>query len=280
MRELKANVITKAIKQLCIDACCHLPKDVYQKMLEFKELEESPSAKIILADIMENAKIADDEEVPICQDTGMVVIFVEIGQDLHIIGNLEDAINEGVRQGYKDGYLRKSMVFEPLFKRENTKDNSPAIIHYKPVQGDKLYIKLAPKGAGSENKSVVKMLIPADGIEGVKQLVLETVLAAGPNSCPPLVVGVGIGGSMEMAAIISKKACIREIETKNPDPRYAKLEDELLEMINKTGIGPQGFGGTSTALKVHVEWYPTHIAMLPVAVNINCHAARHAHIVL
>ena len=280
MRELKAAAITKAIKKLCIDACCHLPQDVYQKMLEFKECEESPSAKIILADILENAKIAHEEEVPICQDTGMAVVFVELGQDLHIIGCLEDAINEGVRQGYIDGYLRKSMVSEPLYKRENTKDNTPAIIHYKVVQGDTIKIKLAPKGAGSENKSVVKMLIPADGIEGVKKLVLETVLAAGPNSCPPMVVGVGIGGSMEMAAISSKKACMRDIDTQNADPRYAQLEDELLEMINRTGIGPQGLGGTSTALKVHVEWYPTHIAMLPVAVNINCHAARHAHVEL
>lgn len=280
MKELQASTITNAIKQLCIDACCHLPQDVCQKILEYKELEESPSAKIILADILENARIAHDEEVPICQDTGLAIVFIECGQDLHIIGNLEDAINEGIRQGYTDGYLRKSMVFEPLFARENTKDNSPAIIHYKIVEGDTLKIKLAPKGAGSENKSIVKMLIPADGIEGVKKLVLETVLAAGPNSCPPLVVGVGIGGSMEMAAINSKKACIRDIETHNPDPRYAQLEEELLEMINKTGIGPQGLGGTSTALKVHIEWYPTHIAMLPVAININCHAARHAHIEL
>ncbi len=280
MKELDANIIIKAVKKLCIDACCHLPSDVYQKMSDCKELEESPSAKIILSDIMENAQIAHNEEVPICQDTGLTVVFVEIGQDLHITGNLEEAINEGVRQGYTDGYLRKSMVFEPLFERKNTKDNSPAIIHYKLVQGDKINIKLAPKGAGSENKSTVKMLIPADGIEGVKKFVLETVLAAGPNSCPPLVVGVGIGGSMEMAALNSKKACIRDIETKNADPRYAQLEEELLLMINKTGIGPQGLGGTTTALKVHVEWYPTHIAMLPVAVNINCHAARHAHIEL
>ena len=280
MKELESKLITKAVRQLCIDACCHLPQDVYQKMQEYKDREESPSAKIILADIMKNAQIAHDEEVPICQDTGLAVVFVEIGQDLHIIGSLEEAINEGVRQGYTDGYLRKSMVAEPLFERKNTKDNSPAIIHYKVVQGNKLNIKLAPKGAGSENKSIVKMLIPADGIEGVKKIVLETVLAAGPNSCPPLVVGVGIGGSIEMAAINSKKACIRDIGTKNADPRYAKLEDELLEMINQTGIGPQGLGGSTTALKVHIEWYPTHIAMLPVAVNINCHAARHAHIEL
>lgn len=280
MKELQASAITKAIKELCINACCHLPEDVFQEILKCKELEESPSAKIILADILENAKIAHNDEVPICQDTGLAVIFVECGQDLHIIGNLEDAINEGVRQGYTDGYLRKSMVSEPLFRRENTKDNTPAVIHYKIVDGDKLKMRLAPKGAGSENKSIVKMLIPADGIDGVKKLVLETVLAAGPNSCPPLVIGVGIGGSMEMAAINSKKACIRDIETYNPDPRYAQLEDELLEMINKTGIGPQGLGGTSTALKVHIEWYPTHIAMLPVAININCHAARHAHIEL
>ena len=204
-----------------------------------------------------------------------------MGQDVRIVGGgFEDAVNEGVRRGYVDGYLRKSCVAEPLFERKNTRDNTPAVIHTRIVPGDSLRLRLAPKGAGSENKSVLKMLVPADGIEGVRRVVLDAVLAAGPNSCPPLVVGVGLGGTMEVAAICAKKAAARDLESVNPDPRYAAFERELLEMINKTGIGPQGLGGLTTALKVHVEWAPTHIASLPVAVNINCHAARHAEVVL
>ena len=235
----------------------------------------------ILDQILENAAIAARETMPICQDTGLTVVFAEVGQDVRIVGGgFEDAVNEGVRRGYVDGYLRKSCVAEPLFERKNTRDNTPAVIHTRIVPGDSLRLRLAPKGAGSENKSVLKMLVPADGIEGVRRVVLDAVLAAGPNSCPPLVVGVGLGGTMEVAAICAKKAAARDLESVNPDPRYAAFERELLEMINKTGIGPQGLGGLTTALKVHVEWAPTHIASLPVAVNINCHAARHAEVVL
>lgn len=280
MRIVEANTITHAVKQLCLDAGYNLPQDVFEKLEEAHKTEKSPLGKSILADIIENAKIARTGHAPICQDTGMVIVFVEIGQDVHVQGNFEDAINEGVRQGYTDGYLRKSMVAEPLFERRNTKDNTPAIIHTRLVTGDKISIRLAPKGAGSENKSALKMLVPSDGIAGVKKFILETVQIAGPNVCPPMVVGVGIGGTMEMAAIYAKKACMRDINTKNTDPRFATLEEELLTLINKTGIGPQGLGGTVTALKVHVEWYPTHIATLPVAVNINCHATRHAHVTI
>ncbi len=278
MREVKASEITKHIRKMCIDSCCYLPKDIYQKISDSKKAEKSSSAIQILDDILKNADIAKDETVPICQDTGIAVIFIEVGQDVHIVGNLEEAINLGVAEGYIEGYLRKSVVAEPLFERQNTKNNAPAIIHYKIVSGDKINIYLAPKGAGSENKSALKMLIPADGIAGVKQFVLDTVKLAGPNACPPLVVGVGIGGDLEQAAICAKKACIRDSFSNNPDPRYAKLEDELLELVNKTGIGPQGLGGSTTVLKVNVEYYPTHIAMLPVAVNINCNVARHVHL--
>lgn len=281
MREIQAEAISKAVAELAVKACCHLPKDVYESFGARKAQEPSPAGRNILAQLIDNADIAAREEMPICQDTGLTVIFVELGQDAHIVGgDLNAAINEGVRRGYVGGYLRKSCVAEPLFERKNTKDNTPAVIHVSVVPGDRLRLRLAPKGAGSENKSVLKMLVPADGIEGVRRVVLDAVLAAGPNSCPPLVVGVGLGGDMEMAAICAKKAAARDLDSRNPDPRYAALEDELLELINKTGIGPQGLGGETTALKVHVEWYPTHIASLPVAVNINCHAARHAEALL
>ena len=245
------------------------------------EAEPSPVGKNILEQLLENASIAASDGIPICQDTGLAVIFADVGQDVRIVGGaFEDAVNEGVRRGYVDGYLRKSCVAEPLFDRKNTRDNTPAVIHTRLVPGDSLRLRLAPKGAGSENKSVVKMLVPADGIEGVRKVVLDAVLAAGPNSCPPMVVGVGLGGTMEMAAICAKRAAARDLESRNHDPRYAAFEEELLELINKTGIGPQGLGGLTTALKVHVEWAPTHIASLPVAVNINCHAARHAEVTL
>ncbi len=281
MREIKAQAITKAVADLAIKACCILPADVYTAFQTVKGTEPSPIGQSILEQLILNADIAAEQNIPICQDTGLAVIFIDVGQDVRITdGNLEDAINEGVRQGYVDGYLRKSCVAEPLFERKNTLDNSPAIIHTRIVSGDKINILFAPKGAGSENKSILKMLVPADGIEGVRQVVLDAVKLAGPNSCPPMVVGVGIGGNMEMAAICAKRAAIRDIHTKNPDSRYANLERELLEMVNKTGIGPQGLGGKTTALAVHVEWYPTHIASLPVAVNINCNAARHASITL
>lgn len=280
MREINSQTITEAVRDLCIKACYRLPEDVYQAFHQLKECEESPSAKLILDDLIKNADIAKEGEFPICQDTGLAVLFVEVGQDVHVLGNLTDAINEGVRRGYTEGYLRKSVAADPVFERKNTKDNTPAVIHYSIADGDKIKIRMAPKGAGSENKSALKMLVPADGLEGIKNFVLETVKKAGPNSCPPLVVGVGLGGTMELAALNAKKACMRDIESQNSDSRYASLEKELLELVNKTGIGVQGLGGTNTAIRVHVEWAPTHIASLPVAVNINCHAARHAEIIL
>ena len=279
MREINAQLITDKVAELCIDANCSLPCDIRKRIEDARANEPWATAQGILDKIIENYNIADENRAPICQDTGLTVVFAEVGQDVRIVGGgFEDAVNEGVRRGYVDGYLRKSCVAEPLFERKNTRDNTPAVIHTRIVPGDSL--RLAPKGAGSENKSVLKMLVPADGIEGVRRVVLDAVLAAGPNSCPPLVVGVGLGGTMEVAAICAKKAAARDLESVNPDPRYAAFERELLEMINKTGIGPQGLGGLTTALKVHVEWAPTHIASLPVAVNINCHAARHAEVVL
>ncbi len=281
MREISTELITKTIAELAIKACCVLPDDVYNGFKQAKENEPSPVGKSILDQLILNADIAKTESMPICQDTGLAVVFVDIGQDVHIVGgDFEQAIHEGVRRGYVDGYLRKSCVAEPLFDRKNTKDNTPAIIHTRIVAGDKIDITLAPKGFGSENKSILKMLVPADGIEGVRKVFLEAINLAGPNSCPPMEVGVGLGGTMEMAAICAKPAAVRNLDSKNPDPRYAKFEEELLEMANSTGIGPQGLGGENTVLKVHVEWYPTHIAGLPVAININCNAARHAHIVL
>jgi fumarate hydratase subunit alpha len=281
MREILVTTISKAVAELAVKACCRLPQDVYEEFKKAKEVEASPVGRNVLEQLITNADIAARETMPICQDTGMAVIFAELGQDVRITGgSFEDAVNEGIRRGYVDGYLRKSVVAEPLFERKNTKDNTPAIIHTRIVPGDKLRIRMAPKGAGSENKSVLKMLVPADGIDGVRKVVLDTVLAAGSNSCPPMVVGVGIGGTMDMAAICAKRAASRDLGSFNPDPRYAAFEEELLVLLNKTGIGPQGLGGRATVLKVHVEWFPTHIASLPVAVNINCHAARHAEIVL
>lgn len=281
MREILCKDITAAVAALSIQASCHLPADVVESFKEHLKTEPSVVGRNILSQLLENAAIADKVEMPICQDTGLAVIFADIGQDVHITGgNFEDAVNEGVHRGYTEGYLRKSSVAEPLFERKNTGDNTPAVIHTRIVPGDHLTLRLAPKGAGSENKSVVKMLVPADGIEGVKKVVLDAVKIAGPNSCPPMVVGVGIGGNLELCALLAKRACARDLETANPDPRYAAFEEELLNLINKTGIGPQGLGGRTTALKVHVEWAATHIASLPVAVNINCHAARHAQAVL
>ncbi|MGV7096535.1 fumarate hydratase [Desulfovibrio sp. QI0434] len=281
MKEINVEDIARAVADLAVRACCRLPQDMVDGMRRAHEVEPSPVGKNILEQLLENASIAASDGIPICQDTGLAVIFADVGQDVRIVGGaFEDAVNEGVRRGYVDGYLRKSCVAEPLFDRKNTRDNTPAVIHTRLVPGDSLRLRLAPKGAGSENKSVVKMLVPADGIEGVRKVVLDAVLAAGPNSCPPMVVGVGLGGTMEMAAICAKRAAARDLESRNHDPRYAAFEEELLELINKTGIGPQGLGGLTTALKVHVEWAPTHIASLPVAVNINCHAARHAEVTL
>lgn len=281
MKEINVEDIARAVADLAVRACCRLPQDMVDGMRRAHEAEPSPVGKNILEQLLENASIAASDGIPICQDTGLAVVFADVGQDVRIVGGaFEDAVNEGVRRGYVDGYLRKSCVVEPLFERKNTRDNTPAVIHTRLVPGDSLRLRLAPKGAGSENKSVVKMLVPADGIEGVRKVVLDAVLAAGPNSCPPMVVGVGLGGTMEMAAICAKRAAARDLESRNHDPRYAAFEEELLELINKTGIGPQGLGGLTTALKVHVEWAPTHIASLPVAVNINCHAARHAEVTL
>ena len=281
MKEINVEDIARAVADLAVRACCRLPQDMVDGMRKAHEAEPSPVGKNILEQLLENAAIAANDGIPICQDTGLAVVFADVGQDVRIVGGaFEDAVNEGVRRGYVDGYLRKSCVAEPLFERKNTRDNTLTVIHTRLVPGDGLRLRLAPKGAGSENKSVVKMLVPADGIEGVRKVVLDAVLAAGPNSCPPMVVGVGLGGTMEMAAICAKRAAARDLESRNHDPRYAAFEEELLELINKTGIGPQGLGGLTTALKVHVEWAATHIASLPVAVNINCHAARHAEVTL
>ena len=277
MRVIHAQTITDTVARLAIEACCHLPQSVRDALSRTASQEPSPAGREILAQLQENASIASAEHMPICQDTGLAVVFAELGQDTHIVGgDFESAIHEGVRQGYVQGYLRKSCVAEPLFERTNTGDNSPAIIHLRLVPGDRLHLRLAPKGAGSENKSLLKMLTPADGLDGVRQTVLEAVQTAGPSACPPLVVGVGLGGNMEVAALCAKRAAARDLGSRNPHPRYAALEEELLTLCNKTGIGPQGLGGRTTALAVHIEWAATHIAMLPVAVNLNCHAARHA----
>lgn len=279
MRELDRNIITYSIKELCIKANYILPEDVRKSLNTACENETFPVAKNTLGIIIDNYKIAESENIPICQDTGLACVFIEIGQDLHINGSLEDAINEGVRQGYDQGYLRKSCVSDPI-KRKNTGDNTPAMIYYEIVKGDRLKITLAPKGFGSENMSQIKMLRPSDGINGVIDFVLKVVEEAGPNPCPPIVVGVGIGGTFDKAALIAKKALIRDLDKRNPDPFYKELEEELLKKINNLGIGPQGFGGITTALAVNIETLPTHIAGLPCAVNINCHATRHFSITL
>lgn len=281
MREIKYDDIVEAVANLCKQACCIVTPDMKEALRNAAVKEISPLGKDIISKIIQNGKIAEEKHMPICQDTGMSVVFLEAGQDVHVVGGyIEDAINDGIAKGYTEGYLRKSVVNEPIYERKNTGDNTPAVINTRIIKGDKIRIKVAPKGFGSENKSMLKMLVPADGLEGVKKLFLEAVKYAGPNSCPPLVIGVGIGGTMDKAALLAKIAAVREVDSKNPDPRYAKLEDELLELANKTGVGPQGLGGIITALKVNVEWYPTHIAGLPVAININCHAARHASIEL
>lgn len=280
MRELDAKQITETVAQMCKEAAYYLPKDVYEGLKRGRETEKSPVGQNVLDQIIRNAEIARAEDRPYCQDTGMTIVFLKVGQDLHITGgNLEDAINEGIAKGYTEGYLRKSVVAEPLFNRKNTQNNTPGVIYTEIVPGDKLEITVAPKGFGSENKSGVKMLVPADGVEGVKRAVMDIILHASMNPCPPMVVGIGIGGTMDRAALLSKKALTRSIDERNPMPEYAKLEEELLELINQTGIGPQ-LGGTTSALAVNIEWGPTHIAGLPVAVTICCHAMRHSHKVL
>ena len=275
MRTLNVEEISKNIKEMCIEANHFLSKDMDIAMKNAVSTEKSPLGKKILSQLQDNLKIAGKDMIPICQDTGMAVVFLELGQDVHFEGgNLEDAVNEGIRRGYVDGYLRKSVVKDPIL-RENTKDNTPGIIHYKIVQGDQVKIKVAPKGFGSENMSRVFMLKPADGIEGVKEAVLTAVKDAGPNACPPMVVGVGIGGTFEKCALMAKEALTREVGSHSDIPYVKELEEELLERINKIGIGPGGLGGSTTALAVNVNTYPTHIAGLPVAVNICCHVNRH-----
>ena len=274
MREIAADRITEAVRRLCIEANCHLPQDVRDCIAHCHGEEDWDQARDILEQIMENYTIADREDCPICQDTGVACVFLKIGQDVHILGDLTDAVNEGVRRGYRDGYLRKSVVRDPL-NRGNTGDNTPAMLYTELVPGDKVEITVAPKGFGSENMSAIAMLRPSDGVEGVVDFVVKTVENAGPNPCPPIVVGVGIGGTFDKAAYLAKKALLRPLDSSNADPFYRDLEQRLLEKINALGIGPQGFGGKTTALKVNIEQYPTHIAGLPVAVNINCHVTRH-----
>lgn len=276
MRSISTKEIINCIKELCIKANYHITDDIYEALKNSKEKEDFAVASNILTSLLDNANIAKTENMPLCQDTGMACVFIELGQEVYISdGSLEDAINEGVRQGYSEGFLRKSVVGDPL-ERKNTGDNTPALIYYNIVPGDKLKITLAPKGFGSENMSQIKMLKPSDGVDGVIDFVIKTVKEAGPNPCPPIVVGVGIGGSFDKAAFLAKKALLRPLNEKNNNTYYMELEKKLLEKINKLGIGPQGFGGKTTALGVNIEVFPTHIAGLPVAVNINCHSTRHA----
>ena len=276
IRNVNTHEIISNVKEMCIEANHYLSPDMDQAMKAAVDTEKSELGKKILCQLQENLKIADEEMIPICQDTGMTVIFMEIGQEVHFVdGNLEDAINEGVRQGYIEGYLRKSVVSDPLI-RENTKDNTPAVIHYSIISGDQVKITVAPKGFGSENMSRVFMLKPADGIEGVKKAILAAIKEAGPNACPPMVVGVGIGGTFEKCALMAKKALTRNIKEHSSIPYIKDMEEELLDKINKSGIGPGGLGGRNTALAVNIETYATHIAGLPVAVNICCHVNRHS----
>ncbi|AEB75309.1 fumarate hydratase [Clostridium botulinum C/D] len=279
MREISSEEITSAIKQIAIKSNCILSDDVISALKEKYEMEESKVGKEILSQILENDKIAAKEKMPICQDTGVAVVFVELGQEVHVNGDINEAIHEGVRQGYKEGYLRKSIVENPLY-RKNTNDNTPAVIHIKLVPGDKVKLTIAPKGGGSENMSKIKMLKPLEGEEGVKKFILKAISEAGGNPCPPIVVGVGIGGTFEKAALMAKEALLRPLNDHNEDPRIANLEDKLLNDINKLGIGPMGLGGRTTSLGVKINIHPCHIASLPVAVNINCHAARHETIIL
>lgn len=280
MREINVATITQNIKEMCIEANHFLTDDMKKVLNQAVDSEKSPLGKQVLCQLKENLQIAGDDMIPICQDTGMAVVFINVGQEVHLTGgDITDAINEGVRQGYVEGYLRKSVVKDPIY-RENTKDNTPAVIHFNIVPGDKVDITVAPKGFGSENMSRVFMLKPADGIEGVKDAILTAVRDAGPNACPPMVVGVGIGGTFEKCAWMAKKALTRNLDEESDVPYVRELEKEMLEKINKLGIGPGGLGGTNTALAVNIETYPTHIAGLPVAVNICCHVNRHSHRIL
>jgi fumarate hydratase subunit alpha len=281
MREVHLDTIISAVEELCIDANNNLPEDVRKSLVKAIDEEVSPLGKEILQDIIKNADLAKRNKVPICQDTGFTVIFLELGQNVKVIGgDLYNGINEGVRRGYKKGYLRKSIVDDPFLDRKNTGDNTPAIIHTIIVPGDKIKLIIAPKGGGSENMSALKMLTPSDGIEGIKKFVLDTVDISGSNPCPPIILGVGIGGTIEVTTLIAKKALLRTLGENNPNPVVKKLEEELLEEVNKLGIGPQGFGGRVTALSVNIETFPAHIASMPVAVNIQCHAARHKEVII
>ena len=275
MRTINTELITQQVKEMCMDVNIHLSKDVKCAIKEAEKKEESPLGKQILGQLEENMEIASDTKIPICQDTGMTVVFLKVGQEVHFEGGyIEDAINEGIRQGYQEGYLRKSVVKDPV-DRVNTKDNTPGVIHYEIVPGDQVEIIIAPKGFGSENMSRLYMLKPADGLDGIRNAILETVKLAGPNACPPIVVGVGIGGTFEKCAILAKKALTRDLNSSSEIPYVKELENEMLEKINNLGIGPAGLGGTMTALGVNIETYPTHIAGMPVAINICCHVNRH-----
>ena len=281
MRIIKSEVITEEVKKLCLPAATKLPKDVYKALEDGAKVETSPVGKAILNQVLDNANIAREESRPICQDTGFAVFFVEIGKEVYIEGDtLENAINKGVALGYTEGYLRKSIVNDPLFDRVNTKDNTPAVIHITFVEGDTLSITLAPKGGGSENMSKINMMKPSDGEEGVFNFVVDSVINSGGNPCPPTIVGVGIGGTFEKCAEMAKRALLRPVGEPHKDERYAQLEKRILEAINNSGVGPQGLGGNVTALAVHIETYPCHIAQMPVAVNLNCHAARHSEVVI
>ncbi len=274
MREINAQLITDKVAELCIDANCSLPCDIRKRIEDARANEPWATAQGILDKLIENDNIADENRAPSCQDTGVACVFLKIGQDVHINGDLTEAVNEGVRRGYRDGYLRKSVVKDPL-RRVNTGDNTPAMLYIELVPGDKIELTVAPKGFGSENMSRIAMLKPSDGIEGVKNFILKTAEEAGPNPCPPIVIGVGIGGTFDKAALLAKKALMRSTDERNADEFYAELENEMLRKVNALGIGPQGFGGKTTALAVNIEAMPTHIAGLPVAVNINCHVTRH-----
>lgn len=280
LREIKYGDIVEQIRKLCLEANCRLPRDVHRALEQAREAEKSPLGQSVLDTILENARIAREKNMALCQDTGMVVVFAELGQDARIVGGLlTDAVDQGVRLAYQQGYFRNSVVVDPL-KRKNTQDNTPAVVHLSLVEGDGLRLLVAPKGFGSENMSALRMLKPAQGVQGVKDFVVQRVMEAGGNPCPPIIVGVGLGGTMEKAALLAKKAILRPIGSQNPKPHLADLERELLDLVNKTGVGPQGFGGTQTALAVFIEDYPTHIAGLPVAININCHVARHLEAIL
>ena len=281
MRRIDVKEIIPVIRKLCIDANYYIGEDVVKKIKEFYEKEESETAKEVLSILLENYELSAKEKMPICQDTGVAVVFVELGQDVHLVGgDFVEAINEGVRQGYQDGYLRKSMVDDPIIERKNTKDNTPALIYTDIVPGDKLKITVAPKGGGSENMSEVKMMKAADGIEGVVDFVVDRISRSGGNPCPPIVVGIGLGGNFEQSALLAKKSLLRSLDQKNPDPKWAKVEEEILEKVNNLGIGPQGLGGRTTALGVFILSKPCHIASMPVAVNVQCHAARHKNAVI